>query len=255
MPLLPWKTETYWTPLDPDEVRGRLVDLYSGRVQDDDTFWVRVPISSGRNSWRPYIEGELTGANGGTLLQVRFPMNLFILLFTFFHGIPFLGLTWLIGLGAYLWGIGQVKAPFEESLDISLTGTEARRHAAGQAVADPEAEGAAAAAPVVFRARAGVDGASFRLGRGTLEVRGGGIRYGDEDLRWDDVRIVAAKGRRLVVLREDGSPLELPCGDARPEEIQWLATYLQARNRRWTTPEERREAEARARARLKQMVR
>lgn len=253
--LLPWKSETFWTPLPPDEVRGRLDQVFlRSQLKDDDTFWVTVSVS-GRNSWRPWIEGEIAAANGGTLIEVTYPTHLLVVAFTLLHGIPFLGLSWLIGIAAYLWGVGQVKPPFVEQLDITLEGEEARRHASAQAVADPESEGAAGAAPVVFRAEAGVDGASFRLAAGRLTVRGGGIQVGGEDLRWDDVRFVSGRGTQLVVVREDGDLVELDCGKAEPDEVKWLATYLQARNRRWTTPEERREAEAKARAQLERMAR
>ena len=253
--MLPWKKETFWTPLAIEEVRGRVQDVFpTSRLFEDDTFWVTVRMKN-RNSWRPWIEGELVEANGGTLIHARFPVSVGVLLFTFLHGIPFLGLSWLVGIAAYLWGVGQVRPPFEEQLDVTLTGDEARRHAAAQRVADPRSDGAAGAAPLVFRARAGVDGATFRLSSGVLEVRGGGLRYDGRDLGWDVIERVQAESGEVMVIGEDGVVTVLPCAGMEPEEVEWLATYLETRNARWSTPEEQREAEARARAKLQQMVR
>lgn len=236
-------------------MRGRLDQVFPrSQLDEDDSFWVTVRVK-GRNSWRPWIEGEIAPANGGTLIETRFPTYMLVVVFTLVHGIPFLGLSWLIGIAAYLWGVSQVKGPFVEQLDITLEGDEARRHAAAQAVAEPESEGAAGAAPVVFRAEAGVDGASFRLAEGRLQVRGGGIQFDEEKLGWDQIRLVSGRGSTLVVVLEDGELREYECGKAQPDEVKWLARYLQARNQRWTTPEERREAEAKARAQLERLGR
>lgn len=248
-----WRQQTFWTAHAPEEVEARLRELFPrGSKVTDEAFVVTVE-GANRNSWRPRIHGTWLAAGGGTLIEAEYRMHSFVLVFTLLHGIPFLGLSWLIGIGAYLASIPGVERTFVEALDTEHTGEDALAKATGQAVADPDDPGAAAAAPPLLRARTTVDKASFRVGKGRITVDAGGIEWshaGGREVSWDGLLGFEENLGALAVSIRGEDAFRLPGAPCTPEDVRWLAAFLNARLSRWQTPEADREAAARAKAKL-----
>ncbi|MEZ4316702.1 MAG: hypothetical protein R3F61_04345 [Myxococcota bacterium] len=245
-----------WVPAPPRVVSMRLSEHPNllGMVEDDHfhcTFQ-----KSGRNSWRPSLKGTLTEANGGTLIEVSYPMSVFVLLFTLVHGMFLFGISWLMGLGAYWMDLKHARAVMLEASGATLENEEAQAHANGGEVADPTSAGADSAAPFSFQARSSMDAVTFSLkgvhgSRTALKVSSAGIeaRRGDDAelvVDWNDLLRVdlyettpGDPGIELLLETTDG-PKYVPIGGHPADDQLWMATYLGARNERWSDDEAQR---------------
>lgn len=251
----------FWTPLSPDEVRDALSEHphLLLRLADDRTFSGTFLRPGVKNSWRPTVAGSLRPAAGGTWVQVRLKMHVLVVLFTVLHGIPFLGLTWLIGLGAYAWDLGYIRPLLQETTQSTHVGLDARRKVSEHEVSDPTQPGADANAPLALQARASERSVRFavrgRRGTNVIEVGPRGLMLPNGAvLDWNDLETVDVVEEELAVLTSDRA-MRVDLAGNTPADRLWLATYLDSRNRRWSETEAQRRLTKADRERLSGMRR
>lgn len=266
MPFYPLMRGTLhcWTPGSLPEVRQRLEKAFrssdfTGRVHEDDRFELVHHVPNVRNSWRPQVTGTLTPAGDGVRIELTGTVNWFVFLFTAGHGVFLLGITWLVGAGAFSWEMGKVREAVHRALgEGTLWGEDMAK---AQSLSDPTAAGAELGAPWSLRARVEVDEVRFELRADEgilgspvlLDVDAGGlqIRQGRTSARipWDQLLTVAHvnKPSRLGVVDRDGNSWEIGTGSHPERDLDWLVQYLNSK--RIDDPEgleARRQARARA---------
>lgn len=245
-----WPTEVLWSPLPPDGVADAINADFgvTGSATPDRFKFTLANVN--KNSWRPMAAGKLTAAGGGTLIEVRYPMHPFVVVFTLLHGLPFLGLTWVIGLLAYAASLQQVKNALFELVQAVAKGADAYE-CANAAVSDPTRPGAAAAAPFSLRARHGMDHVTFALGSTSLRVDAAGLTLTGETsakVSWEELTGALAgeaAGSTLALFTASGNVISLSMVGLPEADQQWLADYINARDAERTASDEDR---ARARA-------
>lgn len=244
----------YWVPTAPEEVMRRLdrhphLQGDTGPERLDLTF----TRSNSRNSWRPRIRGTMQSAAGGTLVEVTYPLNLFVAVFTFVHGLALLGISWVIGFLAYRWDLLHGRQLFEDALGATHVQAAALEMAALHDVANPRSPGAAADAPLSFDVRTSTTDAVFTL-RGAdrtlrLTVSQRGIELRGRQLSWDQLLDVdAAAG--VLSLATATDPLLVSIEEHPAADQAWLVDYLRARDERWTSSADERDESLRAQQQL-----
>lgn len=248
------QTHYLWSPDPPEVVSLRLSDHYrtAGMVEDDHSFSLTFEVAGRRNSWRPSLKGRMRRAAGGTLVEVRYPMHPFVMLFTAVHGMFLLGISWLMGLAAYSWDLRAARELMKEATGATLENEEAEAKAAGHEVADPTSPGADANAPLSFDARSDMDEARFTVrgrdgSRTTVVVSSAGLalhRDGQTlSVDWNDLERVDLKENEHSVdlwLQTRSGDRFAPIGGHGEADRLWLATYLESRNRVWSQGEDER---------------
>lgn len=261
-----------WTPLPLEDALRRLEGAVGdGRMTgtiEVETFALQHRVPGVRNSWRPRLHGTLIPSNGGTRVEVKLSVHPFVAVFTFLHGLFLLGLSWLLGIGAFSWEVGKATAALTEVLEATAVGEEAV--AAALPVADPTEPGAEARAPYRLRAESSPDGARFRVPGPRLwsrtidlEASATGVTLDVSGpplfLPWDQLSgcdlAVGDGGAALVFLGEGRSERHREPTGLSEADALWLATWLDAQARRRALPERDARARDAERARLAALVR
>lgn len=227
-------TEQCLVEAAPDTVRERMREAVAeGRLRGsvrDTGFSVTVPLTGGRNSWQAVLSGKLVEAPNGTLVELSLMPHLFVVIFTLFHAIPFLGLSWLMGVAAFSGDVNRSLQGFGEAIRASAIGRDAV--IAMQPLSDPTRPGAEAGAPLTLSPRLQDEGVTFASGGWTLWVGPSRVRATDPDgidldLEWEELEGADTRGDELVLRTKNGVVI-LPLRNVPEHHQLWLATYVDA---------------------------
>lgn len=228
-------TEQCLVAVDPEAVAERLADaIAEGAVEGSvrpGGFTLTAPLHSGRNSWRAVMTGTLVAVEGGTLVEVSMMPHPFVVLFTLVHAIPFLGLSWLLGVAAFSSDVGRSLGVLGQALGAYAVGREEVERV--QPLSDPTRPGAEVGAPLTLSPRVEQDGAVFVVDRWTLRVGAAGARTVGPDgvereLPWEELVGADATGGALVLRLPHGAEVALPLRSVPEAHGLWLAAYVDA---------------------------
>ena len=243
----------------PEDVLGILGEdeRVQGTVEERD-FSFRWRIRGFRNSWAPRIKGHVLPAGEGALIEAEMTAGLFIKVFTAFHGIFFLGLSWLLGAGAFSWHANKAKDGLRELL--GPTAEDPDEISELQPTADPTALGAESNAPWSLRAVMRPGEVEFSLDTDgwlgarttTLRVDQHGVTVGDTSMTWDDLRRVdvvnESDARHLDLI--GSHTLSIEANHVPGRDLMWLKDYLRSQDRRLGPSDDELDA---ARERMRQL--
>ncbi|MCB9693633.1 MAG: hypothetical protein H6736_17610 [Alphaproteobacteria bacterium] len=248
-------THVFWTPTPIREVEDALtIDPFDVKLDETGAFQGTFRRGSTRNSWRPQLRGHVHAVAGGTLVEVQLPMHPLVLAFTALHGMFMLGISWLIGFGAYHFDLVHVRGLLRDTLGATLEGDAALVEAQEHPVADPASPGADTGAPFSLRVRTDREHARFVL-KGpdrprTVAVSAAGVSVArGRPVDWNDLRSVHASPG-VLVLDTLAGPVEVPCSGTPEADVRWLVAYLEARNARYSDDPEARARNEAARRQL-----
>jgi hypothetical protein len=220
----------------------------------DGAFDVQRPRPS-RNSWRPQLRGRLVPHAGGTAVTVDLAVHPFVLVFTAFHAVFFLGLSWILGAVAFSREVEGAEEALAQALGATVRGE--REVDALFEPADPSRPGAESGAPPSLRARVEPDRVAFRVDHATLRADAVGVEVpGEVRVAWTEIGECRV-GEGQIVLEDAGGRrlASFSCADLPPRDADWLAAWIGAQaGRRRTSPEEA-ERQDRERQRLARLVR
>jgi len=197
-------------------------------------------LSGFRNSWAPKIKGHVLPAGDGSLIEAEMRVHLFIKAFTAFHGIFFLGLSWLLGAAAFSWHANKAKLGLRELLGPTVEDPDEISKL--QPTADPTELGAESNAPWSLRTVMRHGEVEFSLdtdgwlGRRTtiLHVDQLGVTVGDTSMTWDDLErvevVLEGDGRHLDLVGPTTISVEASLMPGR--DLMWLKDYLRGQDRR-----------------------
>ena len=248
-----------WAPGSAEEVEARLERAVRRGDFDGDIrpgrFELQRPVPSTRNSWRPRLKGKLTEAGEGVVIDVSIGVHPLVFAFTAFHGLFFLGLTWLIGAAAFSWEVPGATEALAEAVDARAIGDDVDSM---QVQSDPEDPGAATGAPWSFQARARVDEVRFTVFGasafgGLVPARHLKLMLGPHgvtvdprgvpaiEVPWGELQACVVEGDALTLERSGAPSIEIAAGGHDARDLVWLAAFItaRARDRRATATETR----------------